>query len=97
MQIQLKNDIVIMTKQEKLLKRFLSKPRDFTFNELRKLLRGFGYQEIKTGKTSGSRVAFFHEGIQHIIRLHKPHPKNIMNRYQLDFIEEELRNREVLK
>lgn len=97
MQTQLKNDIVFMTKQEKLLKRFLSKPRDFTFNELRKLLRGFGYQEIKAGKTSGSRVAFFHESIQHIIRLHKPHPKNTLNRYQLDFIEEELRNREVLK
>lgn len=86
-----------MTRQEKLLKRFLSKPGDFTFDEMRKLLRGFGYQEIKSGKTSGSRVAFIHTGIHHIIRLHKPHPKNILKRYQLDLIEEELRKRVVLE
>ena len=86
-----------MTKQKKLLERFLSKPRDFTFDEMRKLLRGFGYQEIKPGKTSGSRVAFFHKGLSHIIRLHKPHPKNILKRYQLDLIEDELREQGVLE
>jgi len=48
-----------MSKQEKLLQRFLSKPKDFRYNELRTLLNGFGYEEIKTGRTSGSRVAFF--------------------------------------
>jgi len=86
-----------MTKQEKLLSRFLSKPRDFSFNEMRKLLRGFGYQEIRSGKTSGARVAFINKTIHHIIRLHKPHPGNIMKKYQLDLIEDELRNREILK
>ncbi|MDH4219587.1 MAG: type II toxin-antitoxin system HicA family toxin [Candidatus Aminicenantes bacterium] len=86
-----------MTKQEKLLKRFLSKPRDFTFTELRKLLRGFGYKEIRSGKTSGSRVVFFNESLRHIIRLHKPHPRNILKRYQLDFIEDELKKLEILK
>jgi len=86
-----------MARQEKLLKRFLSKPQDFTFDEMRRLLRGFGYQEIKSGKTSGSRVAFFHKDLNHIIRLHKPHPKNILKRYQLDLIEEELRKRGVLE
>ena len=86
-----------MTRQEKLLKRFLSKPRDFTFDEMRKLLRGFGYQEIKSGKTSGSRIAFFHEETHHIIRLHKPHPKNILKRYQLELIEEMLKEKGVLE
>ena len=80
-----------------MLGKFLSKPNDFTFNELKKLLKGFGYREIKAGKTSGSRVIFFHEGIGHIIRLHKPHPRNVLKKYQLDLIEEELKNREVLK
>jgi len=86
-----------MTQQEKLLNRFLSKPRDFSLDEMKKLLKGFGYKEIKSGKTSGSRVAFFNERSHHIIRLHKPHPKNILKRYQLDFREEELKNRRILK
>ena len=86
-----------MTQHKKLLKRFQSKPKDFTFAEMRKLLRGLGYREIKSGKTSGSRVAFFRDDIRHIIRIHKPHPKNTMKRYQLDFIEDELKKREVLK
>lgn len=64
---------------------------------MRKLLRGFGYGEVRSGKTSGSRVAFFNKKSQHIIRLHKPHPQNTVKRYQLDYIEEELRNQEILK
>lgn len=86
-----------MTKQEKLLNRFLSKPKDFSYDEMRKLLKGYGYQEIRSGKTSGSRVAFISKDTYHIIRLHKPHPGNVMRRYQLDLIEEELKNREILK
>jgi hypothetical protein len=86
-----------MTKQEKLLKRFLSKPKNFKFDELRKLLGGFGYREIRSGKTSGSRVAFFNEGSSHIIRLHRPHPKRILKRYQLDLIEEELKKQGILE
>lgn len=85
-----------MTKQEKLLNRFLSKPRDFTFDEMRKFLRGFGYQEIRSGKTSGARIAFVNKSTRHIIRLHKPHPGNIIKQYQLDLIKEELRSREIL-
>lgn len=64
---------------------------------MKKLLHGFGYKEINTGKTSGSRIAFINNSTHHIIRLHKPHPGNTMKRYQLDQIEEELRNREILK
>jgi hypothetical protein len=86
-----------MSKLEKLIQKFLSKPMDFTYDELRSLLNGLGYKEIKTGRTSGSRVAFFNEQRKHIIRLHKPHPKNILKRYQIDLIEEELRSLEVLK
>jgi hypothetical protein len=86
-----------MSKQEKLLQRFLSKPKDFRYNELRTLLNGFGYEEIKTGRTSGSRVAFFNNETSHIIRLHKPHPKNILKRYQLDYLEQELRSMQVIR
>ena len=65
--------------------------------ELKTLLRGFGYKEIKSGKTAGSRVAFYCELRAHIIRLHRPHPYRSLKRYQLDVVEEELRSREILK
>ena len=86
-----------MTRQDWLLVRFLSKPCDFRFAELKKLLQGFGYREVKAGKTSGSRVAFFHEKAGHIIRLHRPHSQESLKRYQLDLIEEELKNQEIIK
>jgi hypothetical protein len=47
-----------MTQSDKLKKRFLSKPKDFSWIELRKLLCGLGYEETHAGKTSGSRVRF---------------------------------------
>ena len=86
-----------MTRHKKPISRFLSKPKDFTYKEMKKMLGRFGYQEIRGGKTSGSRVVFLHESTGHIIRLHKPHPKNILKRYQLDLIEDELRKKEILK
>jgi len=82
-----------MSGKDKLLRRFLSKPKDFTFDELRTLLRAVGYSEMKAGRASGSRAAFWNETAQHIIRLHKPHPGNVLKRYQLDLLEDELRNK----
>lgn len=85
-----------MSKEEKLLGRFLSKPKDFTYNEIRKLLKDLGYVESNQGKTSGSRVAFIHVETRHIIRLHKPHPGNELKLYQLDQIREDLAGRGLL-
>ena len=82
-----------MSTNEKILKRLLSKPKDFTYNELKKLLIHLGYEESQSGKTSGSRVAFVHLKDQHIIRLHKPHPQNELKQYQIEQIIEELRSR----
>ena len=93
----LKTDIFSMTKHDKLLKRFLSKPKDFTYKEMIKLLNGLGYKEVKTGKSTGSRVAFINTLNHHIIRLHKPHPRNVLKKYQLDMIEEELKSLEMIK
>lgn len=80
-----------MSKMQKLIERFLSKPRDFTYDEAKKMLGGFHYIECNKGKTSGSRVAFINKETGHIIRLHKPHPDNILKFYQLNDIEEELK------
>ncbi len=74
-----------MTKQQKLIEKFLLKPKDFTWNELVKILAGFGYKQISGGKTGGSRVRFIHSEYPPII-LHKPHPKPILKRYQLEDI-----------
>lgn len=74
-----------MTKYEKLINRFLSKPKDFTWQELIKLLAGFGYELVSSGKTGGSRARFIHTDYPPIV-LHKPHPKMILKRYQIDDI-----------
>ncbi|TVQ51012.1 MAG: type II toxin-antitoxin system HicA family toxin [Saprospirales bacterium] len=76
-----------MSKKEKLKARFKSLPNDFHFDELLRLLGYYGFKEVKTGKTSGSRLKFINDsGIS--IYLHKPHPGGIMKRYQLKQIKE---------
>ncbi len=76
-----------MSKKEKLIGRFLNMPSDFHYVEMVKLLGYFGFTEIKTGKTSGSRVKFENkEGIP--IMLHKPHPTGIMKKYQMKQVKE---------
>lgn len=86
-----------MSKAEKLLNRFLQKPADFTYDELRKLLRSFGYEEIKPGKTSGSRVTFYNAKSDHVIKFHKPHPRSVLKHYQLNDIEDALRKEGLIK
>lgn len=86
-----------MSKKDKLLKRISSRPKDFTYNELKSLLESIGYMQLKKGKTSGSRTAFFSKRTLHVIRLHKPHPKNILKQYQIDYLIEELKNIGLIK
>lgn len=78
---------------EKLIKRFKSKPKDFNYNELTSLLRNLGYEE---SQGAGSRVIFINDEINHKIKLHKPHPGNILKRYQLELIENELKAKGLL-
>lgn len=85
-----------MSKKEKLLRRLLSRPKDFTYNELVSLLKYYSYAEFTKGKTAGSRRAFVNEKTSHIIRLHKPHPKNILKEYQIKDVIEELKQRELI-
>lgn len=80
---------ISMTKVDKLLKKFISKPKDFTYEELVQILKRFGYIELKTGKTSGSAVKFKNDS-DNIIMFHKPHPGNIIKSYVIDKIIEKL-------
>jgi hypothetical protein len=74
-----------MSKHEKLVKRFLNCPTDFTWDELTTLLKGIGYMPVKTRKTGGSRVRFDHQDAGAII-LHRPHPTPILKQYQINQI-----------
>ncbi len=65
-----------MSKVEKPIKRLKSCPKDFTYQELVKLLTFLGYGQIDKGKTAGSRVGFYNEKTDSLILLHKPHPGN---------------------
>ena len=74
-----------MSKKEKLLQRLKSKPKNFTYDELKTLLNYLGFDEGNKGKTSGSRVEFQNSsGIK--IVLHKPHPSNIIKPYKINDI-----------
>lgn len=77
-----------MSRKEKLLSRLLSRPKDFTYNELKALLMLLGYKEDSVGKTSGSAVRFINDK-NHIIRIHKPHPDNIVESYIIKMVIEE--------
>lgn len=68
-----------MSRLDKLITRFQSRPSDFTWNELVRLLNGLGYRQETTGKTSGSRRSFCHSWAR-AITVHKPHPGNVVVR-----------------
>lgn len=49
-----------MSRKGKLVKRLKGRPKDFTWDELRRLLVSLGYELAKSGKTGGSRRRFVH-------------------------------------
>ena len=85
-----------MSKKEKILKRFLNVPNDFTYDELLIILKMYGFIEIQKGKTSGSRVAFYNKAYNKKIEFHKPHPNNIIKRYIIKNIIDIIKEMEVL-
>lgn len=74
-----------MSKIEKEIERLKSRPKDFTYDEAKRVLNKFGFIENNKGKTSGSRVKFIDKN-NTIIELHKPHPKNVLKAYQINLI-----------
>lgn len=72
-----------MSRRDKLALRLKGRPKDFTWDELVRLLEGLGYVQAMTGKTGGSRRRFVHATAP-TIALHKPHPGNIVKMYVID-------------
>ncbi|MBQ7925954.1 MAG: type II toxin-antitoxin system HicA family toxin [Lachnospiraceae bacterium] len=78
-----------MSKKEKLIKRLLKRPRDFSFDEMVILLSYFGYQ-LKQGG-SGSGIKFIKANSNEVINFYKPHPNGILKKYILEQVIEKLR------
>lgn len=72
-----------MTKRDKLLKRFCTLPKDFTFDEVESLFNGFGFVLENKGSTSGSRVIFVNKEKDLSFIMHKPHPSNVIKSYMI--------------
>ncbi len=85
-----------MSRIEKLIFRLLSVPKDFTWEELTKLLGLFGFVELKKGKTGGSRRKFADE-MKNVIILHKPHPGNIVKEYAIKQVITQLKEKGYIK
>lgn len=85
-----------MSKIEKTIERLKSKPKDFTYDELKRILNNLGFIENTKGKTSGSRVVFENSDINKKLELHKPHPNNILKSYQINKILELLNEWRIL-
>ena len=85
-----------MGTKEKLRERFLKMPSDFTFDEMLRLLEGYGYVKSDKGRTSGSRV-IFKNGDKRPIMLHKPHPGNIVKGYAMKQVYDDLKEAGLIK
>lgn len=74
-----------MSKVDKLIIKLKSKPKDFTWDEMVKVLKYFGFEQLPQGKTGGSRRKFVNDE-KLIISLHEPHPQKVLKSYQLEII-----------
>ncbi|MBR6716301.1 MAG: type II toxin-antitoxin system HicA family toxin [Prevotella sp.] len=70
-----------MNRREKLIKRFRTLPKDFSFEEVIALFQGCGFALENKGATSGSRVKFYNDKDQNSFIMHKPHPNNVVKGY----------------
>ena len=71
-------------------------PSDFTFDEMQRLLEGYGYERGNKGRTSESRL-IFKNGDKRPIMLNKPHPGNIVKEYAMKQVLEDLREAGFIK
>lgn len=83
-----------MSRKEKLIRRLLSDPKDFSWSELCALMKCFGY-ELECG--AGSRRKFIAPESGLPVFMHEPHPSGILKRYQVREIRENLQKNGFVK
>lgn len=79
-----------MSKQQKLITRLKSRPKDFTWDELCSLMRTLGYELVNA---NGSRRRFFNPTSKGVLTIHEPHPRNYLLDYQIKDVLEHLNDR----
>lgn len=72
-----------MSKKAKLKQKLFSTPppKDFKWDELITLMRGYGFKE---SCSNGSHYMFDHNSIDYRVGIVKTHPSGILKRYQVD-------------
>ena len=79
-----------MSRREKLLARLRSRPTDFSWTDLQRLMEQLGFEELCG---SGSRRKFVSKSSRRIVSLHRRHPDGNLLPYQirdiLDFLRQE--------
>ena len=75
-----------MSQIEKLKMRLLSMPKDFTAEELDKLMAGLGYIKLRPGKTTGSKIEYKDPASGKDLVLHSPHPRKTFLPYAVQRI-----------
>lgn len=79
-----------MARIDKLIERLKSKPADFRWSELEKVLKHFRYEQIKNNGSRRKFVRIKENGEKDLIIIHEPHPKDILKEYQLNDVIEKL-------
>ncbi len=82
-----------MSTKDKLIERFKKLPKDFTFEELSSVMVHLGFRMTNKGATSGSRVGFIKGSL--LIKMHKPHPQNIVGYKTLKEIQATLKREKI--
>lgn len=72
-----------MSRREKLLERLMSRPDDFTSDELETVMLQCGCRKSSRGKTSGSAIAYIHVKSGRVFKAHSPHPAKVLKHYQV--------------
>ena len=70
-----------MSTRDKLIKRFRTMPKDFTFDEMIRLFAAFGFEVDNKGGTSGSRLALINSTLGLSYNMQRPHPDNAIKMY----------------
>jgi hypothetical protein len=82
-----------MSRFKKSLARLLSRPKDFTWQELQTIMSHLGYLEKKGG---GSRRKFFNPKTKVSISLHEPHPELVLKMYAIDIVIDHLKEEDLI-
>lgn len=86
-----------MGTKDKLIERFRRQPKDFTFDEMKRLFSILGFEMNNKGTTSGSRVEFYHPQRELSYSLHKPHPDGNVKGYVMKQVLEFLEDKNLLE